>query len=73
MWACLSSPLQGELARLDLWQEYLLLEKLLYKNTNQHRGAQHFQRLQEVRWRRRCRLPLPADPQALPPSPRPNF
>ena len=64
MCACPSCPLQGELARPDLWQEYLLLEKLLYKNANQHRGAQHFQRLQEVRWRRRCCLLPPAEPQA---------
>jgi hypothetical protein len=42
--------LQGSLARVDLWQELQLLEKLLYKNKNQHQGAQHFQRLQEVRF-----------------------
>ncbi|KAL4437263.1 hypothetical protein ABPG75_004402 [Micractinium tetrahymenae] len=41
--------LQAPLARPDLWLEAQLLEKLLYKNANQHRGAQHFQRLQEVR------------------------
>ena len=46
-----SSPsFQAALARPDLWREVTLLEKLLYKNANQHRGAQHFQRLQEVRW-----------------------
>ena len=68
-----SCPLQGELARPDLWQECLLLEKLLYKNANQHRGAQHFQRLQEVRVRRRCRLLSPAKPQALLPPPCPKL
>lgn len=41
--------LQTALARRDLWLEAQLLEKLLYKNANQHRGAQHFQRLHEVR------------------------
>lgn len=45
-----TQPLQAALARPDLWQEAALLERLLYKNANQHRGAQHFQRLQEVRW-----------------------
>lgn len=40
---------QAALARPDLWQELALLEKLLYKNANQHRGARHFQGLQEVR------------------------
>ncbi|EFN52999.1 hypothetical protein CHLNCDRAFT_137446 [Chlorella variabilis] len=41
--------LEGALARTDLWQELQLLGKLLYKNSHQHRGAQHFQRLQEIR------------------------
>lgn len=58
---------QDALARPDLWQEVELLEKLLYKNSNQHRGSLHFQRLQEVRRRRRqplcclchSRLPQP--------------
>lgn len=40
--------LQGALGRPDLWQELQLLDKLLYKNSNQHRSAQHYQRLQEV-------------------------
>lgn len=40
--------LQGALARPDLWQEYQLLDKLLYKNANQHHSSQHFHALQEV-------------------------
>ena len=38
----------SSLARTDLWQEALLLEKLLYKNSNQHHSSLHYQRLLEV-------------------------
>ncbi|KAL4855851.1 hypothetical protein ACK3TF_003618 [Chlorella vulgaris] len=44
-----TGSLEGALARPDLWQEYQLLDKLLYKNANQHHGSQHFHALQEVR------------------------
>ena len=39
---------QGALARTDLARETALLERLLYKNKQQHRGSQHFRRLMEV-------------------------
>ena len=42
------SPAQPALARPDLWLEFQLLEKLLYKNANQHRSSLHYRRLQEV-------------------------
>jgi len=40
--------MQGSLTRPDLQREMKYLEKLLYKNRNQHRESQHFHRLQEV-------------------------
>ena len=40
--------MQGSLTRPDLKREMKYLEKLLYKNRNQHRESQHFRRLQEA-------------------------
>eukprot|EP00873_Tetraselmis_striata_P005519 jgi/Tetstr1/425783/TSEL_001566.t1 len=40
--------LQERLACQQLWLEVALLEKLMYKNKSQHRGAAHFKRMQEV-------------------------
>ncbi|KAK9845469.1 hypothetical protein WJX81_007310 [Elliptochloris bilobata] len=43
------AELQGALARTDLSREAALLERLLYKNKQQHRASQHYRRLLEVR------------------------
>ena len=40
--------MQGSLTRPDLKREMKYLEKLLYKNKNQHRESQHFRRLREA-------------------------
>ncbi len=51
----LERPWQGALARKDLDAEAVLLERLLYKNKNQHRASQHFRRLLEARaWCATC-------------------
>lgn len=42
------AALQGALARTDLARETALLERLLYKNKQQHRGSLHFRRLMEA-------------------------
>jgi hypothetical protein len=42
-------PLQGELAAPELFQEAAILQRLMYKNKQQHREAGHFKHLQEVR------------------------
>jgi hypothetical protein len=39
----------GQSGLVSLWYEVGLLERLLYKNKNQHRHTVHFQRLQQVR------------------------
>ena len=44
----LSLAMQGSLTRPDLKREMKYLEKLLYKNRNQHRESQHFRRLEEA-------------------------
>lgn len=41
--------LQGCLAAPDLWHDASLLEKLVYKNANQHASGHHMHRLLEVR------------------------
>ncbi len=41
-------PLQGELAAPELFQEAAILQRLMYKNKQQHREAGHFKHLQEV-------------------------
>ena len=48
-WRSAPCRLQASLGRADLWAEAALLERLLYKNHSQHRGARHYKRLQEVR------------------------
>jgi hypothetical protein len=40
---------EGQSGLASLWYEVGLLERLLYKNKNQHRHTVHFQRLQQVR------------------------
>lgn len=40
--------MQGLLAAPELWQDAALLEKLIYKNSNQHTSARYFHRLLEV-------------------------
>lgn len=42
---------QGSLTRPDLVREMAYLERLLYKNKQQHRSSRHFQQLLDVRIR----------------------
>lgn len=41
--------LQASLQLPELWQEAAVLQRLTYKNKNQHRASKHLQAVQQVR------------------------
>ena len=49
---CLAAP--------ELWREAALLDKIVYKNANQHASSRHFHRLLEVRQAGGRAMTLPA-------------